>query len=72
MVEYFNNTHSFIFSRLNPNYLQSTRIFEKIEIAWMSVTEAKKRRNEFRPFYREILDAILKDVSNIKTFIASL
>lgn len=70
LVEYFNNTHSFIYSKMDHDYLQSTRIFEKIEIAWMSSTEARKRRNEFRPFYRAILDAILNESSNIKDFIA--
>jgi 8-oxo-dGTP pyrophosphatase MutT (NUDIX family) len=69
LVEYFNNTHHFIYTKLDPDYLKSTKIFEKIEIAWMTATDAKKRRNEFRPFYREILDALLKESSTIRNFL---
>jgi hypothetical protein len=68
LVKYFNNTHKYIYEKLNHKYLQSTTIFEKIEICWMSVEEAKERKNEFRPFYREILNALLKDTSNIRKF----
>ena len=71
LVEYFNNTHAFIYSKLNHTYLQSTKIFEKIEISWMSVEEAKRRRNQFRHFYTPVLDAILLDANNIKKFIQS-
>jgi hypothetical protein len=69
MVEYFNNTHAFIYSKLNHKYLQSTRIFEKIEISWMTVEKARTRKNEFRRFYRPILDAKLNDETNIKKYL---
>lgn len=69
VCEYYNNNHKFIYDRLDHKYLKSTKIFEKIRIDWMTVEEMKSRRGEFRVFYQEILDGIIENVSNIKTFI---
>lgn len=69
VCEYYNNNHKFIYDKLDHTYLKSTKIFEKIRIDWMTVEEMKSRRGEFRSFYKEILDGIIENVPNIKTFI---
>ena len=49
--------------------LNDTKLFEKIEVAWFSIEDMKKRRGEFRNFYREIVDELIKDQSNICRFL---
>jgi hypothetical protein len=52
--------------------LRRTRLFEKGEMAWMSVSEARRRRAEFRPFYRAILDQLLgSELPRIEQFVRS-
>ena len=71
-VSFFNNTHSFIHSRLKDcDFLRSTKIFEKVEMSWMTVLDMIRRRDEFRPFYREIVDKLVSkdEIKRIKTFL---
>ena len=68
LPKYYNQNHQFLWDRMDHKLLKSTKFFEKIEIQWFSAAEAKSKRNEFRHFYRDILDLILKDVSKIRTF----
>jgi 8-oxo-dGTP pyrophosphatase MutT (NUDIX family) len=68
---YYNNNHHFLWKRMNQNTLNNTRLFEKIEIGWFSVADMKAKRNSFRPFYRNIVDKLLEDIKNIKSFISS-
>jgi len=69
LPKYYNMNHRFLWEKMNTDYLAKTKLFEKIEIKWFSLKEMKERRNEFREFYREILDSFLDDVSNINSFI---
>ena len=69
VCEYYNNNHTFVYDRIDHKFLKSTKIFEKIRIDWMTVEEMKSRRAEFREFYQEILDGIIGNMSNIKSFI---
>jgi 8-oxo-dGTP pyrophosphatase MutT (NUDIX family) len=69
LPKYYNRNHHFLWSRMNTNILQKTKLFEKIEIEWFSTDQMKKRRSEFRNFYRDIVDHILSQQSNIKQFI---
>lgn len=62
---YYNNNHSFLWKRMNKHLLNKTKLFEKIEIQWFSVEEMKSRRNEFRTFYREIVDKIIGQAPEI-------
>jgi hypothetical protein len=73
MITFFNNTHKFIHSNVkDAKSLKKTCIFEKVEIAFMTREEALARRNEFRHFYREILDKIMgEELPGIKKFITS-
>lgn len=65
LPKYYNNNHSFLWNRMDRKLLNKTKLFEKIEIEWFSVKEMKSRRNEFRQFYREIVDKILDEIPSI-------
>lgn len=69
---YYNNNHRFLWERMNKNVLNESKLFEKIEIDWFTTKMMQTRKNEFRPFYREIVDHILKETPMIrKTFITN-
>ena len=67
----YNNNHHFLWNRMNKKTLNDTCLFEKIEIKWFSVADMKSKRKLFRPFYRDIVDMLLADITNIKAFITS-
>lgn len=64
---YYNNNHSFLWNRMDRKLLNKTKLFEKIEIEWFSVEDLRSHRNEFRPFYREIVDKILHEMPSISS-----
>jgi hypothetical protein len=47
---------------MDRKYLNSTKLFEKIEIKWFSEEELVSMRSEFREFYREIVDKIKEEI----------
>ena len=69
LVKHYNDNHRFLWQRMNKKFLTNTKLFEKIEIKWFSIDEMKKRKNEFRNFYRNVVDVIIKVESNIKRFL---
>jgi hypothetical protein len=66
---YYNNNHKFLWERMNKKMLNDTKLFEKIEIAWFSIDEMRRRRNEFRNFYQQIVDTLIEDAPAIKNFL---
>ena len=66
---YYNNNQRFLQKWLNPKIIKNTKIFEKTQIKWFTFDDIKKQRNEFRSFYKDIIDMILKDRLNIEEFI---
>ena len=64
---YFNNTHHFLWERMNQKWLNASKLFEKIEIRWFCETELKANRHLFRSFYREIVDKIIIALPSIRT-----
>ena len=71
LPKYYNNNHHFLWQKMDHAALNKTRLFEKIEINWFSVSDMKTKRKIFRPFYRQIVDMLLADITNIKEFIKS-
>jgi hypothetical protein len=69
LVKCYNNSHRFLWERMDQKMLNDSKLFEKIEIAWFSADQMKLRKNEFRDFYQNIVDDILMDMPNIKRFI---
>jgi len=54
---------------MDKNALNKSKLFEKIEIGWFTPEQMRRRRNEFRGFYRVIVDQILEQVPEIKRFL---
>lgn len=54
---------------MDKNVLNKSKLFEKIEIQWFSVTDIKQKIKEFRGFYQEIVLKLLSEVENIGKFI---
>lgn len=69
LPKYFTNNHQFLWNRMNKNVLNNSKFFEKQEIKWFSINDMRTKKSEFRPFYSEIIDLILKDIKRITAFI---
>jgi 8-oxo-dGTP pyrophosphatase MutT (NUDIX family) len=69
LVQYFNNTHAFLESKLSDKQLRDSKIFEKCEIRWFSFNDMLKKRNSFRSYFREIVDILRDEKGNIRTFL---
>ena len=65
---YYNNNQRFLQKRLNPAVIRDTKIFEKTQINWFDIEELARRRNEFRDFYRNIIDLIIGKKAEIIAF----
>lgn len=65
---YYNQNHRFLWSRMNNEELEKTKLFEKAEIQWFTISDMKSHRSEFRNFYQEIVDKLVEDSKNIKQF----
>jgi len=65
---YYNQNHRFLWERMDKTFLNDSKLFEKIEIGWFSIEDMKHRKKEFRGFYQEIIDHMLKDLPKIIKF----
>lgn len=70
-VEYFNSNHSFLWNRMDKKRLNDSKLFEKIKVDWFCEDDLAKRRSEYRPFYRDIVDDLQRHCSRIRTFMKS-
>ena len=66
---YYNKNHHFLWEKIDKNVLNDSKCFEKIEIDWFSIEDIKRRKKEFRSFYREIVDSVLENLPQIRQFI---
>ena len=69
LPKYYNANHRFLWDRMDKNALNKSKLFEKIEIGWFTPDQMRRRRNEFREFYRVIVDQILDQLPDIKHFL---
>jgi 8-oxo-dGTP pyrophosphatase MutT (NUDIX family) len=69
LPKFYNANHDFLWKRMDKKFLNDTKLFEKIEIQWFSLSDMKKKRNQFRSFYREFIDLLIKDQAQIKKFL---
>lgn len=69
LPKYYNDNHSFLWNRMNRKLLNSTKLFEKIEIEWFCEDELQSRMSEYRPFYREVVETILQKLEQIRKFV---
>ena len=66
---YYNNNQRFLQEKLDPKIIRESKIFEKAEIKWFSVNDVIKHKKQFRSFYQNIVDLILKQKGPIDKFI---
>lgn len=66
---YFGNNHRYLWEKMDNKDLSKTKLFEKIAVEWFSLDDMKNRRDEFRPFYRHIVDNIIKKKDKIIKFL---
>jgi 8-oxo-dGTP pyrophosphatase MutT (NUDIX family) len=66
---YYNNTHYFLWNRMDKHLLNDSKLFEKIEIDWFNENDLKSRMKEYRPFYRDIVRELIDQLPQIKKFI---
>ena len=69
LERYYNNNQKFIQKRLDPEVINTSKIFEKSEIRWICIDEFSRSRSKFRPFYLNVIDTILREQIRIKTFL---
>ena len=62
LPKYYNQNHEFLWKRMNKQYLNNTKLFEKIEIRWFSISDMKKHKKEFRNFYQDVVPKIISEV----------
>ena len=71
LPHYYNNNQQFLQKRLDPKIIRDTKIFEKTQIQWFSFNDIRKHYNEFRSFYKNVIDLILSRRSAIEDFVKS-
>lgn len=69
LPHYYNNNQQFLQKRLDKKVIRDTKIFEKTQIKWFSFDDIKKHHNEFRSFYKNIVNQILENKSAIEKFV---
>lgn len=65
---YFNNNYNFMKCHLNKEvgHIDTLHgLFEKKEIKWFTCKDLIKNKNQFRLFYRPIIDIMLKEYDNL-------
>ena len=66
---YYNQQHAFLWNKIDNQLLQKSRCFEKEQIRWFTEEELTTMRTEFRPFYQEVVDHMVKNhMTKIKEF----
>lgn len=68
LPHYYNNNQRFLQKKLPASIIRNTKIFEKTEIKWFDINELAKRRSEFRGFYRNIIDLIIENKTELEQF----
>jgi len=69
LEKYYNSNEKFIQKKLDKKIIKNSKIFEKTEIKWYSLSEMKKNKNKFRCFYKNIVDLIILRKKEIDKFI---
>ena len=70
LPKYFNNNRAFIGKHLPTRTIRATKIFEKAEIRWIPITQLARMRPQFRHYFRDIIDLILKHRDFIRRFLS--
>ena len=66
---YYNNNQQFLQKSLDKKIIRDTKIFEKTQIKWFSFDDIKTHHNKFRSFYKNIVNLIIRNRSEIEEFV---
>ena len=66
---YYNNNQKFIQSHLDASVIKQTKIFEKEEIRWICIDDLDKMKPEFRFYFTNIVDMLVKQQKEIEKFV---
>jgi len=69
LTMYYNNNQRFLQKHLSKKIIRDMKIFEKTEIKWFSFEDIQRNKSNFRNFYQNIVDLILKNKKNITKFL---
>jgi 8-oxo-dGTP pyrophosphatase MutT (NUDIX family) len=69
LPKYYNQNHMFLWNRMDKHMLNDSKLFEKIEIQWFTLKDMKRRRSEFREFYRKMVDHFINIEDDLKKFL---
>lgn len=69
LPKYYNRNHMFLWNKMDKTLLNDSKLFEKIEIQWFTLKEMKRRRSEFREFYRTMVDHFINNENDLKKFL---
>ena len=69
LPHYYNNNQVFLQKHLDAKIIKNTKIFEKTQIKWFSFDDIKRHHNEFRSFYKNIVQLIIDNKSAIEKFV---
>ena len=69
LPHYYNNNQVFLQKHLDTKIIKNTKIFEKTQIKWFSFDDIKRHHNEFRSFYKNIIQLIIDNRSAIEKFV---
>lgn len=67
---YYNANHAFLATHLPKKVIDTTKLFEKPEVKWVTFSELQKmiRKREFRAFYQHIAQRILDRQHELEAF----
>ena len=71
LPHYYNNNQVFLQKHLDAEIIKNTKIFEKTQIKWFSFDDIKTHHNEFRSFYKNIVQMIIDNRLAIEKFVRS-
>jgi len=71
LPKHYNRNHQFLWKRMNKQFLNKTKLFEKSEIKWFSANDIRAQKSEFRKFYQDILDRLILEMPQIDKFMKS-
>jgi 8-oxo-dGTP pyrophosphatase MutT (NUDIX family) len=69
VVFFYNNNQKFLQRHLPASVYKQEKFFEKSEMKWFCIDELKQKKHMFRPYYRNIIDLLLRNSQNIEQFI---
>lgn len=69
LTTYYNSNQAFLQRRLPADWIRKSKVFEKAEIEWFTWDDMRRRRRQFRPFYRRVVDQLLAQRAGFESFV---